>query len=89
MKTTKRRRRRPSGPDHFEGETTEDLMRELGIDDLTMESCMATLFEDLFEDPEFPAEKVYRVTQVGPPRRDGSASAVDEDEEEDHDAATS
>ena len=78
-KTNKRkpRPRRPSsGPDHFEGETAEDLMRALEIDHLTIESCFEALFgddlDDLVRGPhiEDVEEPVYRVTQAGPPRRD-------------------
>ena len=47
-------------------------MRELEIDDLTMESCFAALFDGYLDDLEEGPQETqhYRVTQVGPPRRD-------------------
>ncbi len=79
-KKTNRREPRPrrtaSGPDHFEGETVEELMRALELDHLTMESCFEALFGDALDDlvrgphVEDAEEPLYRVTQAGPPRRD-------------------
>ena len=60
--------------------TQQELERDLGIEGLTQETCFAGLFADLFEDvphdpdapePEEPAEpEVFKVTQMGPGRRD-------------------
>lgn len=51
-------------------------MRALEIDGITKESCVALLFEDYLDEfvgkpskPEDPDSEHYRVTQVGPPRR--------------------
>lgn len=80
MARHKQRRRRPrSGPDHFEGETAEDLARALGIEGLSLESCAESLFGELLEEmgvdtgaPPGEGEDVYRVVQTGPGRRDKS-----------------
>lgn len=86
----RRRRRPPSGPDHFEGETADDLARELGIDDLTMKSCVAALFDellDLVEPGETPDEH-YSVSQAGPARRDPRTEATETESEDEHAATT-
>ena len=76
----RRRRRPPSGEDHFEGQTAEELAQALGLDELTTDACIQGLFGELFEDLGINAqgeagsgveadEEPIRVVQMGPGRR--------------------
>jgi hypothetical protein len=49
------------------GQAREELLQELGLDQLTREACLRGVFGDLFE-PE-PGGDGWTVTQAGPGRR--------------------
>lgn len=59
----------------IERATSKELLADLGLGELTLKSCFLDLFGDLLEEerrksePE-PEEPEFRVTQVGPPRRE-------------------
>jgi hypothetical protein len=50
------------------GQTREELLRDLGLGQLTREACLRGLFGDVLNEPQ-PGEDGWTVTQVGPGRR--------------------
>ncbi len=64
---TSKRRPEPT----FDGKTREDLLRELGLEELTYEACFHSLFAELLDDlmPSASDTGGGRVTQMGPGRR--------------------
>jgi len=91
MAKTRHNRRRPrSGEDHFEGQSAEELARELGLDELSLDSCVRSLFAELLDDVDLgeqthanaeSAPTVYRVIQTGPGRRDKPSETPGSDDE--------
>lgn len=53
------------------GQTREELLRDLGLDQLTREACLRGVFGNLLDEPP-PSGDSWTVTQVGPGRRSSS-----------------
>jgi hypothetical protein len=51
------------------GQTREELLRDLGLDQLTREACLRGVFGDLLDEEPGPGGDGWTVTQVGPGHR--------------------
>ncbi|PRQ02043.1 hypothetical protein [Enhygromyxa salina] len=74
MATTRKPQTPP--PDRDGGPTSEDLSRDLGLDDFSYEACFSELFAELLDEPTGRSAPTrsgegVRVTQAGPGRRNG------------------
>jgi hypothetical protein len=65
-KTKPKTVRKPS--EEVLGQTREELLRDLGLDQLTREACLRGVFTDLLDEPGSGVDG-WIVTQVGPGRR--------------------